>query len=309
MNFQWARSTKLLALLLAIAVVVVGVLTALVMHQQHDLSTVNGQVHPGTAPAAPGASVPAGADIVTNPNVVTHLDPAATPDSANAPFGPSQPAPVSPAPPVDPAPRVVPAPPAAPTPGLATTHITPALVAPPPHLITPHRTSPPRQKPVAPNAPPPRPADPLPAPRQPEPALPATPAPPQTDPDEPAHSDVPGKPGKPDDSWGTAHSQASDVGPNGDQPAKRSAHAKPKTPAATPTDPDTSNSTDTSERLPAPTKTKAVHHKPPTVKVDDTVVPCPPKPVVMSPVAPDSGDFSASDLKARKQENVQLPDQ
>jgi hypothetical protein len=29
----------------------------------------------------------------------------------------------------------------------------------------------------------------------------------------------------------------------------------------------------------------------------------------MRPVAPDSGDFSASDLKARKQENVQLSDQ
>jgi hypothetical protein len=29
----------------------------------------------------------------------------------------------------------------------------------------------------------------------------------------------------------------------------------------------------------------------------------------MRPVAPDSGDFSASDLKAPKQENIQLPDQ
>jgi hypothetical protein len=316
MNFQWARSTKLLAVLLAIAVVIVGVLTALVMRQQHDLSTVKGQVHLGTAPGAPGASAPAGADIVANPNVVTRPEPAATPDRANAPVGPSQPAPVSPAPPVDPAPRVVPAPPAAPAPGPAITHVNPALVAPAPHATTPHRTSPPRQKPVLPNAPPPRPADPLPAPRQPEPALPVPPAPPQTDPDQPTNSDVSGKPGKPDDSWKTGRSQASDRGPDADQPARQNAHAKPKnpaakpkTPAATPTDPDTSDSTDTSERPPASTKPKAVHHKAPTAKVDNTLVPYPPKPVRMSPVAPDSGDFSASNPEARKQENVQLPDQ
>src|SRR5256714_11539401 len=112
MDFQWARSTKLLAVLLAIAIVVVGVLTALVMHQRHDLSTANGQVRLGTAPAAPGASVPAGADIVANPKAATPPDPAATADSANPPAGPaSQPAPVFPAPPLD---LVAQAPPAAP---------------------------------------------------------------------------------------------------------------------------------------------------------------------------------------------------
>jgi hypothetical protein len=301
MDFQWARSTKLLAVLLAIAIVVVGVLTALVMHQRHDLSTANGQVRLGTAPAAPGASVPAGADIVANPKVATPPDPAATADSANAPVGPaSQPAPVSPAPPVD---LVVQAPPAAPASGLATTHITPALVAPAPHIITPHRTAPPRQKPVTPNAPPPRAADPLPAPRPPEPALPA---PPQTDRDQPVESDVPVKPGKPDDSWGKGHSQASDMGPDSDKNAK--AKTKPNSPAATPTDPDTSGSTETSKDSTAPPKTKAIHNKAPTVKVDDTRVPCP-KPVVMSPVAPDSGDFDASDRKAPQQKNIQFPDQ
>jgi hypothetical protein len=310
MNFQWARSTKLLAVLLAIAVVVVGVLTALVMHQQHDLSTVNGQFRLGTAPAAPGASVPAGADIVANPNAVTQPDPAATPNSANAPAGPaSQPARVLPASPADPAPRVVPAPPTAPAPGLATTHITPALVAPAPYIITPHRTAPPRQKPIAPNAPPPRPADPLPVPRQPEPALPAPPAPAQADPDQPVKSDVPVKPGKPDDSWGKGRSQASDVGPDADKKPRSNTWGKPNPPAATPTNPDNSGSTKTSDNSPAPAKTKAAHREAPTLKVDDTLGPCPPKPAVMRPVAPDSGDFSASDLKAPKQENIQLPDQ
>jgi hypothetical protein len=316
MNIQWARSTKLLAVLLTIAVVVVGVLTALVMRQQHDLGTVNGQIRLGTAPAAPGASVPAGADIVANPNVITHPDPAATPDSANAPAGPApQPAPISPAPPVGPAPRVVPALPAAPA-GLATAHITPALVAPAPHVITPHWTAPPRQKTVTPNAPPARRVDPMPAPRQPAPAPPVTPAAPQTDPDEPVKSEVPGKPGKPDDSWRTAHSQTSDIGSDADKSAKPSTEkpntAKPKTTksntsAVTPTDSDAFGSADTSQSSPTSTKTKVIQHKAPTVKVDDTRVNCPPKPVVMSPVAPDSGDFSASDLKASKQEDVQLP--
>ena len=110
MNFQWARSTKLLAVLLTIAVVVVGVLTALVMRQQHDLGTVNGQIRLGTAPAAPGASVPAGAEIVAHANAVDHSDPATTSEAANAPVGPaSQLAPASPGPQVDPA-LVAPAP-------------------------------------------------------------------------------------------------------------------------------------------------------------------------------------------------------
>lgn len=297
MNFQWARSTKLLALLLAIAVVVVGVLTALVMRQRHDLSTVNGQVRLGTAPAAPGASVPAGADIVANPNVVTRPDPAAIPDSANPPVGPvSRPAPVAPAPPVNPAPQVVPAAPPAPAPGLATTHITPALVVPAPRTITPPGATPPRataprHKPVKPVTPPARRADPLPAPQQPEPAVPVTPAPPQTDPDEPTESAVPVKPGKPDDSWAPAHTQVSDK------------------PAASRTDLDTSGSTGTAESSSEPTKTKEIHHKAPTPKVDDAVVPCPPKPVVMNPGNPDPGKFGASDLKAPDQEDLRLSDQ
>ena len=296
MNFQWARSSKLLAVLLAIAIVVVGVLTALVMRQQHDLSTANGQVRLGTAPAAPGASVPAGADIVANPNVVTHPDPAATPDAANPPVGPaSRPAPASPArpanpaPQVAPAPQVVPAPPAAPAPGLATTHITPALVVPAPPAITPPRATPPRQKPVKAVTPPARQKDP--APQQPAPAVPVIPAPSKTGQDEPTKADVPVKPGKPKDSWAPAHSQLSDK------------------PAARPTDPETSASTDSPESSPDPTATKTIHHKAPTLKMDDAGVPCPPKSVVVSPAASDPDESSARDLKAPDQEDAQLPDQ
>lgn len=92
------RSNEFPLVLLAIAVAIVGILTTLVMQQQHNQSTVNGQVRLGTAPTVPAASFPAGADIRANPNAVTHPDPATTPDPANAPVGPaSQPAPASPA--------------------------------------------------------------------------------------------------------------------------------------------------------------------------------------------------------------------
>lgn len=287
MNFQWARSTKLLAVLLAIAVAVVGVLTALVMRQQHDLSPVNGQIRLGTAPVAPGASVPAGADIVANPNVVTHPDPAAVPDAANVPAGP---APATPAPPADPAPRAVPAPPAAPAPGLATPHLTPAQLAPAPRVITPPRAAPPRQKPVKAVTPPARRVGPLPAPQQPAPA-PVTPAPPQAAPDEPIKSDVPVKPGKPHGSKAPAYSQV------------------PDKPAAKPTDPEGSTSTDDSDSSPEPTKPKKIHNTAPTPEMADTVVPCPPKSAVVSPVTIDPDESSASDLKAPDQEDVQQPDQ
>src|SRR6185437_5658495 len=99
------------------------------------------------------------------------------------------------------------------------------------------------------------------------------------------------KPVKPDDSWAPAHSQVSDK------------------PAASRTDLDTSGSTGTAESSSEPTKTKEIHHKAPTPKMDDAVVPCPPKPVVMNPGNPDPGKFGASDLKAPDQEDLQLSDQ
>ena len=40
MNFYWARSEKYLLVVLALSVAIVGVLTALVMNQEHDQSAV-----------------------------------------------------------------------------------------------------------------------------------------------------------------------------------------------------------------------------------------------------------------------------
>src|ERR1700722_14062651 len=126
MHLFWARSDRFLLVLLAIAVAIVGVLATLVMHQQHDQSTVDGQVYLRTAPTVPAASVPAGADIMATPNAATHPNPATTPDPAHAPVGPaSQPAPA------------FPTPQAAPAPPMATTPLTPALAASAPQIITP----------------------------------------------------------------------------------------------------------------------------------------------------------------------------
>jgi len=83
MSFYWARSNKFPLTLLAIAVAIVGVLTILVMHQQHDQSTVDGQVHLKTAPTVSAA----GADIMATANAATHPNPATTPDSSNAAVG------------------------------------------------------------------------------------------------------------------------------------------------------------------------------------------------------------------------------
>jgi hypothetical protein len=160
MNFHWARSNKFLLVCLAIAVVIVGVLTTLVMHQQHGQSTVNGRVRLGIAPTVPAARFSDGADIGANPNAVSLPEPATTPDPANAPVGPaSQPAPVSPAP----------------------------QVAPPP--------SP--QTPLKPKTLPHRRVDLVPAPHPLAVAHPVVPAP-QTDPDPLTRSNTPVKPGSPD---------------------------------------------------------------------------------------------------------------
>jgi hypothetical protein len=88
MNVHWVRSNGILLALLVTAMVAVGGLTALVLHQQQDQTTVYEQVHLETGPAA-GAPPKA-----------------STSDSANAP---ARPAPqVVPAPQVQvvPAPRV-----------------------------------------------------------------------------------------------------------------------------------------------------------------------------------------------------------
>ena len=317
MNFQWARSTRLLVIMLTITVVIVGILTVLVMRQQRDLSTVAGHLRLGTAPAAPGASVPAGADIVATPPA-THPDPAASADSAKAPVGPaSQPAAASP--PADPAPQVVPAPPAdpvpaaAPAPGLSTTQITPAQVAP---ARTPTRVTPPRQAPPAPKTPQQQ-VIPAPAPVQPAPAAP------KPDPDTPSkpdsHSDDswgtsnlpntapdkhgPSKPGKPDPAVkptdpnsargsypsdrpaAPAHQKRSDdSGPAGDMRSDLDIPSKPSTPdpAGKPAHPDAPEWVKAATRsaaTPSSPKVPAAHHEAPAAQPDAASVPRPPKPV------------------------------
>ena len=65
MNFHWAQANKFLLVVVASAVAIDGVLTTLVVHQQHNHSTVNGQIGPETAaPVPPGARVRAPASRV-----------------------------------------------------------------------------------------------------------------------------------------------------------------------------------------------------------------------------------------------------
>jgi hypothetical protein len=163
MNFPGARSNRFLLVILAIAVAIVGALTTLVLLQQHDQSPVD-QVPLRTAPTLPASRVPAGADIMASPNRATHPDAATTPDPANAIVGPaSQPAPGSPAPQVAPGPQV------------ATTGITPALVAPVPRIVTPTTRS--HRRVHAVPAPPPAAAAPpvIPAPQTAPPVKPGSP--------------------------------------------------------------------------------------------------------------------------------------
>ena len=304
MNFRWARSTKLSVILLAITVVAVGALTALVMRQQHDLRAHPGQVRLGTAPVAPGASVPAQADMVINPRATVPAPASAPPAPASAPVAPaSQPAPVSPAPQADPAPQVAPAPPvvparpAAPAPELGTTHITPALVAPAPHAVAPRRVSPPRQKPVTPQRPPVRQVTPVPPPRQPAPAQPVAPGRPAK-PDTPAKPDSPAKPGPPEVSWSTDNDNGSDSArtvtvpsdsgtPDSGTPPR---NMKPTHPNMKPTHPQVSTkSTRTAknaEKSPsgsAPTRSTGVRSDASPMQAEDVPAPCPPKAAVSNP--------------------------
>lgn len=82
MNARWLRSNIMLLALLAVAMVAVGALTALVIHQQHNQSAIHGQVYLGTTPAvdaAPKASAPAPAQIAANPNAAVEPNPATIP--------------------------------------------------------------------------------------------------------------------------------------------------------------------------------------------------------------------------------------
>jgi hypothetical protein len=60
MNFHWMYANKFLLIVVASTVPLDGVLTTLVIHQQHNQSTINGQATPRTAaPVPPAARMPA----------------------------------------------------------------------------------------------------------------------------------------------------------------------------------------------------------------------------------------------------------
>ena len=159
MDFYWAQSNRLLLAVTGSAATLVGVLTILVIGQQHDQRT--------TA-AVPTASVRAGADWVAGPDVVTHPNATTTSDPANALAG-SAPRP----PQLPPAPQVT------------TIPLAPALVAPAPQIITPPQPAPHRL--LKAKTLPRRRVDPV-------PASPPVPPPPQPS---PAKSVTPVKPGAP----------------------------------------------------------------------------------------------------------------
>jgi len=74
MNFHWMYANKFLLIVVASTVALDGVLTTLVIHQQHNQSTINGQVTPRTAaPVPPAARVPALASPL--PQWTPHLTP------------------------------------------------------------------------------------------------------------------------------------------------------------------------------------------------------------------------------------------
>jgi hypothetical protein len=79
MNFHWARTDRFLLVFLTIVVVMVGVLTILVMHQQHDQGTVAGQVRLSTARPVPAASGAADVEIMAGVNAATPANPTMAP--------------------------------------------------------------------------------------------------------------------------------------------------------------------------------------------------------------------------------------
>jgi hypothetical protein len=71
MNVRWVRSNAVLLAFLVVVMVAVGVLAVLVVRQQQDQATDNGQVYLQTAPAAGAASranTPDPANVLTKPD-------------------------------------------------------------------------------------------------------------------------------------------------------------------------------------------------------------------------------------------------
>jgi hypothetical protein len=172
MIFHCPHSNKSLVIALTSAVVIDGVLTAVVLHRHHDHSTANEQLSLRTAPSV---SIPAGANIVVPPNAVAHPNPATTPDPVDTSAGSA--APVL----------------ASPNPQTATTPTTPVLNGSAPQILRPSQQAPAAHKPLKPKRLPHRRINSLPA----SPSLAAAvpvPAAPQTSPATPAK---PAKPGAP----------------------------------------------------------------------------------------------------------------
>lgn len=75
MNFRWAQTNKILLVVLASTVTIDGVLTTLVIHQQHHQNTINGPARLGTVAPTPAATGPAPASATPQqtltPQVVT----------------------------------------------------------------------------------------------------------------------------------------------------------------------------------------------------------------------------------------------
>jgi hypothetical protein len=161
MNLYWAQSNKFMLVITGSAATLVGVLTILVIEQQHDQRTTV---------TVPAASVRTNADTMASPNVVPPLDPATTPDPANGLVGlashPPQLAAAS---------------------QVATVPLTPALVAPAPQSITQPQPAPTARKLLNTRMLPHRRAVPVPA------SPPAPPAP-QINPVRPATAVKPGAP-------------------------------------------------------------------------------------------------------------------
>lgn len=171
MNFHGAYSNSSLLIALTSAIVIDGVLTAVVLHQHHD-QTANGQV---SVRAAPTVSVPLGVNIVASPHAVAHPGPATTPDPVDTSVGSAAPGLGSAAP------------------RIATTSTTPVLVGSAPRTVTPSQQAPDAHTPFTSKTWPHRPVTRLPASPPPAVAVPV-PATPQTSPATPAK---PAKPGAP----------------------------------------------------------------------------------------------------------------
>lgn len=95
MNSRWANSKTFLPGLLVTTVAIIGVLTILVMHQRHDLSTVDERIHSRTdltVPTSPAPQVfPVPQVAPTTPAPVTPASRIMPPQVVRSPWAPLKP--------------------------------------------------------------------------------------------------------------------------------------------------------------------------------------------------------------------------